>query len=67
MDWVKVACHHIVFKNNNEVLVYDDFKINNKLDEIKKNKLIQKIKNYDFDLIIISPGIDINNCKLSKF
>ena len=23
-------------KNNNEVLVYDDFKINNKLDEIKK-------------------------------
>ena len=55
-------------KNNNEVLVYDDFKINNKLDEIKKKQIeYKKIKNYDFDLIIISPGIDINNCKLSKF
>ena len=44
-------------KKNNEITKYDD-KI--KVD----NKKITKIK---FDYIIISPGIDINKCKLSKF
>ena len=44
-------------KKNNEITTHDD-KI--KVD----NKKITKIK---FDYIIISPGIDINKCKLSKF
>ena len=44
-------------KKDNEITTYDD-KI--KVD----NKKITKIK---FDYIIISPGIDINKCKLSKF
>ena len=44
-------------KKDNEIRVYDD-KI--KIDNIK----ITKIK---FDYIIISPGIDINKCNLSKF
>ena len=44
-------------KKNNEIITHDD-KI--KVD----NKKITKIK---FDYIIISPGIDINKCKLSKF
>ncbi len=49
-------------KNKNEVFLYDDF--------LQKNK---KLINYqillkkNFDIIIISPGIDINKCKLSKF
>jgi UDP-N-acetylmuramoylalanine--D-glutamate ligase len=44
-------------KKNNEITKYDDkIKVN--------NKKITKIK---FDYIIISPGIDINKCKLSKF
>ena len=44
-------------KKNNEIITHDD-KI--KID----NKKITKIK---FDYIIISPGIDINKCSLSKF
>ena len=44
-------------KKNNEITTHDD-KI--KID----NKKITKIK---FDYIIISPGININNCDLSKF
>ena len=44
-------------KKNNEITTHDD-KI--KVD----NKKITKIK---FDYIIISPGIDINKCNLSKF
>ena len=44
-------------KQNNEITKYDD--------KIKAyNKKITKIK---FDYIIISPGIDINKCSLSKF
>jgi len=44
-------------KKNNEIIKHDD--------KIKVDyKKITKIK---FDYIIISPGIDINKCKLSKF
>ena len=49
-----------VFKflnRDNEITTYDD-KINVKNKEIIKQK---------FDYIIISPGIDINTCTLSKF
>ena len=44
-------------KKDNEITTYDDKKKIN-------NKKITKIK---FDYIIISPGIDINRCNLSKF
>jgi len=44
-------------KKDNEITTHDDKK---KVD----NKKITKIK---FDYIIISPGIDINKCNLSKF
>jgi len=55
-------------KDNNEVYVYDDYKSNTKLYEIKKKQIeYKKIINFDFDIIIISPGIDIVKCKLSKF
>ena len=44
-------------KKNNKITTHDDkIKVN--------NKKITKIK---FDCIIISPGIDINKCNLSKF
>ena len=39
-------------------------------DDVKKNLRLSKYKfvlKSNFDYIIISPGIDINNCKLSKF
>jgi len=55
-------------RNKNNILLFDDFKINIK-DNNLKNKIIsyKKILKTKFDLIILSPGIDINKCKLSKF
>ena len=55
-------------KNKGDVLLYDDNLTKIQVSGIKKNltsyKKILKIK---FDQIILSPGIDINNCKLSFF
>ena len=54
-------------KNKNNVYLYDDFKIINK-SKIKKNLISYKnISTLKIDYIILSPGIDINKCKLSKF
>ena len=53
-------------KDKSLVYLFDDnFKTNFKL----RKKLIQfkEISQIKFDKIIISPGIDISNCKLSKF
>jgi UDP-N-acetylmuramoylalanine--D-glutamate ligase len=44
-------------KKDNEITTYDD--------KIKVDS--KKIKRIKFDYIIISPGIDINKCNLSKF
>ncbi len=46
-------------KKNNKIYLYDD----------KKKNLIKadQIKKICFDAIIISPGIDINKCKLSNY
>jgi UDP-N-acetylmuramoylalanine--D-glutamate ligase len=49
-------------KKNNNVFLYDDFQKKQKY--LKSYKFILKKK---FDYIIISPGIDIDKCKLSKF
>jgi len=55
-------------KNRSNVFLYDDFKLSIKTSTIKKNLITKKkILNSNFDRIIISPGIDINNCKLSKY
>ena len=55
-------------KNKNNIFLYDDYVSKIKSSYINKNlinyKNIFKIK---FDYIILSPGIDINKCKLSKF
>ena len=48
-------------KNDNNIYLYDDNKIKNKNFNI--NKIIKK----KIDHIIISPGINIEKCKLSKF
>ena len=55
-------------KNKCDIFLYDDFQIKAKTLDIKKNLITYKqISKYKFDQIILSPGIDINNCKLSKF
>ena len=55
-------------KKYNNVFLYDDFHSNIKVSKFKKYLVNYKqIPDKDFDKIILSPGIDINKCKLSKF
>ncbi len=55
-------------KKKNEVVLYDDYKFNLKSLYIKKNLISYKnILKFKFDFIILSPGIDINKCKLTNF
>ena len=55
-------------KNKSSIFLFDDYLKKIKISKIKKKlinyKSILKVK---FDFIIISPGIDINNCLLSKY
>ncbi len=49
-------------KKNNKILIYDDNK------KVKKFSIsIKKIRKIEFDYIILSPGIDINKCKLKYY
>jgi len=53
---------HNYLKKNNKILIYDDNKkINNFFISYKKILLTE------FDYIILSPGIDINRCKLKNY
>ncbi len=55
-------------QKKSEIYAYDDF--DNKIKNLNlKKKIIRlnKLKKIKFDKIILSPGIDINNCKLSNF
>ena len=53
-------------KSKSLVYLFDDnFKNNFKLK--KKITNLRELLQLNFDIIIISPGIDIFNCKLSKF
>ena len=55
-------------KDKSDVFLYDDLQSNDKVKNIKKNLISYKnILKSKFDQIILSPGIDINKCKLSKF
>ena len=69
MEWEKVDFLVIIFlKKNNYIYLYDDNKnvIKNKSFKkffLEKNKIYQ-IK---FDYIVISPGININNCNLKNY
>jgi len=55
-------------KDKSDVFLYDDLQSNDKDKNIKKNLISYKnILKSKFDQIILSPGIDINKCKLSKF
>ena len=55
-------------KNKNKIHLYDDYQSKIKDKNIRKKIInFRKITNIKFDRIILSPGIDINDCKLSKF
>ncbi len=55
-------------EKKSDVFLFDDYQLH-KTNSKLKNKLIniKQIHNLEFDKIILSPGIDINKCKLSKF
>ncbi len=55
-------------KNKSNVYLFDDFKKKYENFEIKKRLLsYKKILDQKFDQIILSPGINLNKCKLSSF
>ena len=55
-------------KKENKVYLYDDRKLDKINNEIKKNLIsYKKIIKENIDYIIISPGIDVNRCKLRKY
>tara|TARA_B100001057_G_C22864345_1_gene955847 strand:- start:2303 stop:3616 length:1314 start_codon:yes stop_codon:yes gene_type:complete len=55
-------------KNKCDVFLFDDSRLNIHKPNIKKKLLnLRTVLNLRFDKIIISPGIDIKNCKLSDF
>ena len=55
-------------KNKSEVFLYDDFQKKIKNRYLKSYLISQKkIHELNFDKIILSPGIDINKCNLTKF
>ena len=55
-------------KDKSDVFLYDDLQSHDKAKNIKKNLISYKnILKLKFDQIILSPGIDINKCKLFKF
>ena len=61
-----ISIYKFLRKENN-LLLYDDQKISNRNIETKKILSYKKLIDEKIDHIIISPGINIENCKLSKF
>ena len=62
-----LSCYQYL-KKNNEIYIFDDFGLNKKNRKIKNNFIKYKnINNTIFDHIIISPGINIEKCMLSKY
>jgi UDP-N-acetylmuramoylalanine--D-glutamate ligase len=55
-------------KNKSNIFLYDDFQLSFKNLSIKKNLIsYPNILKSKFDQIILSPGIDLNKCKLTRY
>ena len=55
-------------KNKNDIFLFDDYPSEvNDLNIKKKLISLRNILKIKIDLIILSPGININECKLTKF
>ena len=55
-------------KDKSDVYLYDDFRSNIQAVHLKKRSInYSDISKIEFDKIVISPGIDLNKCKLTKF
>ena len=61
-----VACFKFL-KKNNICVIFDDNK-KNISSKFKKNLInIPKLSSINFDFIVLSPGIDINKCRISSY
>ena len=61
-----VACFKFL-KKNNICVIFDDNK-KNISSKFKKNLInIRKLSSINFDFIVLSPGIDINKCRISSY
>ena len=61
-----ISCYNFL-KGNNICAIFDD-NIKNIPNKLKKEIInIRKLSNISFDFIVLSPGIDINKCKISKY
>ena len=55
-------------KKENKIFLYDDKKNDNSKKQIKEKILhYNKLKKINFDYVIVSPGIDIEKCRLSNY
>ena len=55
-------------KNKCDIFLYDDNQLKLKSFDVKEKLInLKNIPKKNFDRIILSPGIDINKCKLSKY
>ena len=62
-----VSSYHFL-KKNNHIYLYDDNQKNLKKKSFKKLLLAKnQIHQIKFDYIVISPGINFNNCKLKNY
>ena len=59
-----ISCFNFL-KRNNICTIYDDNSKNIPNKFKKKLINIKKLFNISFDFIVLSPGIDINKCKIS--
>ncbi len=60
------ACFNFLNKNN-YCTIFDDNKKNISVKYKKKITNIKKLSSINFDFIVLSPGIDINKCKISYY
>jgi UDP-N-acetylmuramoylalanine--D-glutamate ligase len=59
---------YFFLKKNNNIFLYDDYIRSIKNEKINKSFIKKKnINKIEFDFIVISPGININNCILKKY
>ena len=61
-----ISCFNFL-KKNNICKIFDDNKKNIPTKFKKKLINIKKLLNISFDFIVLSPGIDINKCKISGY
>ncbi len=61
-----ISCFNFL-KNNNICKIFDDNKKNVPTKFRKKLINIRKLSDLSFDFIVLSPGIDINKCKISGY